>query len=188
MSDQYTLRRLRELDRRMEQTEVKEVPFASSGTAFPTGISAGRQFFRTDLGFACYYDGTRWLTVHEYSVTRFFDTPAAGTYLVAPLRGQYAPYITRRSLVIRTSATNTGANYWNITILGADGTQAATTTIDVATTAAQAASAWATTSAAPSATSTPANNAAIDLSIAATGVPSTLTGIGVTVFYRLIIT
>ena len=183
-----TERRLYALEEDAKRRKTMGETAGGSGAAFPTGISAGFRFFRTDLGFACYYDGTRWLTENEYSVGRYFDTPAAGTYIIAPLHGLYAPYITRRATVVRTSATNTAVNYWNVTILGVDSAQAATTTVDVATTAAQAASTWATGSAVPSATSTPTNNAALDLNIAATGVPSILTAIGVTVFYRLIIT
>ena len=158
------------------------------GTSFPGSPSSSARFFRTDLGFECYYDGTRWLTVHEYSVGRQFDTPAAGTYVIAPFHITYAPYITRVVRIIATSATNNGTNYWTIAILGANSTQGATTTVDSANTSAQSANAWATTGSAPSATATPANNAALDISITATLAPSTLTAVGVTIYYRLIIT
>ena len=186
MSDPL-IQQLRSADRRLSMTEVIEKPL-SVGTAFPTGIAAGFLFFRTDLGFLCFYDGTRWLTVHEYSVNWTYSAPAAGTYIMAVLRQDYAPYITRRATAVLTGITNTGANYWTITILGANATQSATTTIDVANTSAQGASVWASGSAAPSSTSTPANAAAIDVQVAATGAPTVLPTLAITVYYRLIVT
>ncbi len=45
-----------------------------SDTAFPVsaditgGLQASDRFFRTDLGWACYYDGARWLTVQEFQM------------------------------------------------------------------------------------------------------------------------
>lgn len=157
------------------------------GAAFPTSPTSGDLFFRTDLGWLCFFDGTRWLTAHEYTASETRTAIGAGTYVIGPLRQDYSPYITRVARLINVGVTNTGAAFWTITILGANATQAATTTIDVATTAAQTASTWATADSAPSATAVPANKAALDFSLVATGAPSNINTIVVTVHYRLIV-
>src|SRR3990167_1593521 len=40
----------------------------SSGTSMPGTPSSNQRVTRTDLGYDYFYDGTRWLTVEEYSV------------------------------------------------------------------------------------------------------------------------
>lgn len=88
------------------------------------GLQTGDRFFRTDLGFACYYDGTRWLTTHEYSVTLtpfgLNPLPFAGagpnTILLAALRTDVRAYYTRMALYMFTNTTNNAANYWVVTV------------------------------------------------------------------------
>ena len=38
------------------------------GTSMPSSPATGDRFFRTDLGFECYYDGTRWLTTNVFTI------------------------------------------------------------------------------------------------------------------------
>jgi hypothetical protein len=165
------------------------------GTAFPAtadlpgGLQANDRFYRTDIGWLCYYDGTRWLTVHEYAISSGLRTTVgAGTFVIGPLRQDYVSYFTRITRLINTGATNTGANYWTITVLGANAAQSSTSSIDVATTAAIAGSTWATNDSAPSATALPANNNGLDFSCVATGAPSSLGSLVLTVYFRLVIT
>lgn len=181
------LKRLAFLEKQARAPRAEAI-ISGAGTSFPASPATNQLFYRTDLDWLCYYDGTRWLTVHEYAASETRTALGAGTYVIGPLRQDYAPYVTRVARLINTGATNTGANYWTITVLGANATQAATTNIDVATTAAQAASTWATSDSAPSATATPANNAAFDFSLVATGAPSNLGTIVLVVHYRLIVT
>lgn len=177
-----------DLGRRVGQTEATEKNFAG-GSQFPTGISAGFLFYRTDLGWLCYYDGTRWLTENEFSLSSGLRVaPAPGTYVIGPLRQDYDPYITRVERLINTGATNNGSNWVQITVLGASANQGATTSIDVANTSAQSGNTWATNGSAPSATNVPANNAALDFTIANSGSPSNLQNLVLNVFYRLIVT
>ena len=56
----------------MPWQQIASVSFAlngiGSGTSFLLSPSAGDRYFGTDLGWLCYYAGTRWLTMHEYAV------------------------------------------------------------------------------------------------------------------------
>lgn len=188
MSDIATLRRIEKIDRTLERLQTVERGMAG-GTAFPASPPTGFLFYRSDLGLLCYYDGTRWLTVDQFTITSDrLLTPAAGTIIVAPFRGGFAPYITRRDTLLLTGATNTGANYWTISLVGASANQGATSAIDSMNTSALAGATWSTTGAAPSTSATPANNAALDLSLTATGAPSLLAQLVVTLTYRLIVT
>src|SRR5689334_21629200 len=76
------------------------------GTAFPSSPAVNWRFFRTDLGFACYYDGAQWLSAHEYalqSVPYTPTVPSAAFYTVgepanlgyAAPRTDYSLYMTR---------------------------------------------------------------------------------------------
>lgn len=101
------------------------------GTAFPAsadlpgGLQTNDRFYRTDLGFLCFYDGTRWLTAHEYSESIL---PSAG--IAAPLpdasyvnnqsvafnasRSDYGIYFTRAHAWMFVATTNNGSNYWEL--------------------------------------------------------------------------
>lgn len=188
MSDLQTLRRIEQIERTLERLQTVERPMAG-GTAFPSTPPTGFLFFRSDLGWLCYYDGTRWLTENEFSLSSGLRAaPTPGTYVIGPLRQDYDPYITRVERLINTGATNNGSNWVQITVLGASANQGATTTIDVANTSAQSGNTWATNGSTPSATAVPANNAALDFSIANSGSPSNLQNLVLNVFYRLIVT
>lgn len=117
------------------------------GTAFPTtghdgaAVQAGARFFRTDLGFACYYDGTRWLTAEEfqcdlppYSRNALpFAGAGATTVLLAPQRTDYATYYERAKAYLDVLTTNDGANYWAFSLLlGASTVWTANTSGDAA--------------------------------------------------------
>lgn len=188
MTDPTLLRDIAQLrtDFKALQTRERGTP---SGTAFPSAPTTGSMFYRTDLNLLCYYDGTRWLTVHEYAISSGLRTTVgAGTFVIGPLRQDYVSYFTRITRLINTGATNTGANYWTITLLGANAAQSSTSNIDVATTAAIAGSTWATNDSAPSATALPSNNNGLDFSCVATGAPSALGSLVLTVYFRLVVT
>lgn len=115
----------RDMRRDMDQVQVVERPFTGYGSSFPSSPATGRTFFRTDLGFECYYDGTRWLTVHEYSLAlaggntlnTLLDFSASDSFAyVMRLRTDYAPYFTRCAITTRVSTTNNGTNNWTVGI------------------------------------------------------------------------
>jgi len=182
----------RDLDRRLYTIEKKNNRYPETGypvvSTFPTGISSGFICYRSDLTWLCYYDGTRWLTTHEYPVSVIQVSAGAGTYVIGVIRQDYAPYVTRVIRHINVGVTNNGSNYWTVTVLGVNATQSASTNVDIATTAAQTASTWATSDGAPSVTAVPANKAVFDFSLTATGAPSVIPAIVMSVHYRLIVT
>lgn len=91
-----------------------------SGTAFPASPATGDRFWRSDLGFACFYDGTRWLTAHEYEcdLQQFalnpmpYNTAAVNALLVSPSRTDRSYYVTRARAYVYVNTTNNGTNFW----------------------------------------------------------------------------
>jgi hypothetical protein len=89
----------------------------ASGTSNPGSPSSGDLFFRTDLGFLIYYDGTRWLSMHEMVVAAnnsgvglsATGEPAGSRGAV---RSDYGIYLTRWAVTTFVSTTNTGSAYW----------------------------------------------------------------------------
>jgi hypothetical protein len=178
-------RRLRDIQDRLTVRQPETA--GGAGTAFPTGIAAGFMFFRTDLGFLCYYDGTRWLTVHEYSATLVpYGRSAqpysggAGTLLIYPVRTDYVAYYTRAKAYLDVLTTNNGTNFWSFTLtVGATAAWAFNTSADAAGTALNKED---TTGGVTAGTTF----AKLDVS-SKTGAPGTL-AINVTYWYRLIVT
>ena len=100
----------------------------AASSDFPVSPSAGDQYFRTDLGLDCYYDGTRWLTKNEYAENTFesdtdgllYDSTGSTYYVGAGivLSVTYPVYITRVASIIFVTDTNDGSNYWNLLLYG----------------------------------------------------------------------
>lgn len=128
MSDRNTediLRRVRALEQWRDRNKV-EVPYGFGvGTSFPTSPVTGQRFFRSDLGWLCYYDGTRWLTVHEYEadltwyqrVTLPYTGVANATLLFGPMRTDHNYYYTRGKVYMEVATTNNGSNYWTCALV-----------------------------------------------------------------------
>jgi hypothetical protein len=106
------------------------------GTAFPAsadlpgGLQDGDRFYRSDLGWPCYYDlaNTRWLTAFEMSAD-FTPNPLAAApttaapndLLLAPMRQDYNILITRMAAVAFVSTTNNGSNYYELQLRTSSG-------------------------------------------------------------------
>lgn len=101
------------------------------GTANPTdapgGLLAGDRFFRTDLGFALFYDGTRWLSIQEYHAvfSNYVFGVAQGTAYGGGVpqamcriitRTDLQLYFTRFTLLLNCSVAQTAANNWRLNI------------------------------------------------------------------------
>lgn len=179
--------------RRLRHVETFERE-SMGGSAFPTGISTGFRFFRTDLGWWCYYDGTRWLTAHEYTAFILINTAAVSTTNFtsigpAELRTDYAPYITRCVVSYNVAATNNGSNYWTIDIRGINAAYTVATTIHTTNTSAATAGTWNQNDAAPSTSATPSNRSRLDILLTKTaGTPGNISCPSAMVYYRLIVT
>lgn len=118
MQDLY--RRLYDLAERLGRLERVDRALTGAGTAFPSSPDTNTRFFRTDLGFECYYDGTRWLTAHEYQAD-FQQYELAPPYsavsdpLMFAVPGDYnSLYVTRAHARLLVNTTNNGSNYWSV--------------------------------------------------------------------------
>lgn len=102
----------------------------SSGTAFPANPSTNLRFFRTDVGLDCYYDGTRWLTTGEYTLT-LYERATLGSSVAHDfvVRDNYTPYYTRVLMTTSVATTNNSTNYWSVFVQGLNLAISATTTI-----------------------------------------------------------
>lgn len=111
-----------------------------AGTAFPGSPATGQRWFRTDLGWLCYYDGTRWLTAHEYAesldwASNIADPLPDASYvnnqsiMFNVSRSDYGVYFTRAEVWMFVTTTNNTSNYWVLeltntgTVCGAFSTQ-----------------------------------------------------------------
>ncbi len=159
------------------------------GTSFPASPATDSRFYRTDLGFECFYDGTRWLTVDEYQMvlTPYAINPppystAPQTILLVPSRSDRNYYFTRARAYLFVSPTNTGSAYWSLEFRNNAGT-----------------SIWSFNTSAAAAGEIMPENAAINTSIGATnyfylyiatktGSPSNITAANFTAWYRLVVT
>ncbi len=158
---------------------------ANKGTTFPTGIAAGDTFFRTDLMMWCVYDGTRWLTAHEYTAGIYLQATGANSVAVHELRQDYAPYVMRVAIGYQVITTNNGTNYWTIAVSSVNAAYSASTSLRSITTAAVAANSWNNSDAAVGLA--PADRARFQIVLTQTMLPGLITAIA-TITYRLIIT
>lgn len=92
------------------------------GTSFPQTASVGQKFYRTDLNWLCFYDGTRWLTCHEYVEMFSFQDRFAGSTTnpqvsgYVAIRSDHQIYITKVAGSSLVLSSNDGSNYWSGTI------------------------------------------------------------------------
>lgn len=105
------------------------------GVSFPGSPVSGDKFYRTDLNWLCFYDGTRWLTCHEYTIS--FNYTGAhpsgnGSALLAFRAGMpsdYAAYFTNAYISVEAGSSNhNGSNYTTLSLytLGATNTTSVT--------------------------------------------------------------
>ncbi len=160
------------------------------GTSFPGSPATNDLYFRTDLGWWCYYDGARWLTCHEYCaiLQQLFLQSSNWLSSSCEVRQDYAPYISRVTISTRVNTTNNGSHYWSVQVRGINLAYGAATSIHTFTTASDTVDTIVQRDATPSATATPANDIRLDYAFQKTGSPGTLDCWGAAVFYRLIVT
>lgn len=191
MADVETTKALRALASRLGRQEAKSGGFLS-GAAFFAAPLAGTLFFRTDLGFLCYYDGTRWLTVHEYVLPLVPNraTVAVNTIWDTTIRIDYAVYLTRVALTTNVATTNNSTNFWTVTLQGVNLALSAATTFYNPNTGTTPDTAGVETDhggTVSAGNATPTNRQFLRASVGKTLTPGNLT-ISCTVSYRLIIT
>lgn len=165
-----------------------------SGTTFPASPGTGQQFFRTDLGLECYYDGTRWLTKNEYAVSLNGSQGAWTATTVSSLmtvndQSQSGMWITRfLANTFILSGTSNGSNYFTVQLQSADAADVAHTNLGSSfTTASDAVNTHVKHTVVVGAAVNTAHTY-ISPALTKTGTPGSLYFFGSTVFYRLIVT
>lgn len=162
-----------------------------SGTSFPVSPATNDRFFRTDLGYLCYYDGTRWLTVNEYS-SSIYDNETFGssdsTEAQLALSNTHNVYIKRLLCVVSVETTNNGSNYWTLSLIGGAQNYATETTFATMTTAAISADNYAAIEADASTNVDATNNKLWYIYLDKSGSPGDITLFSFTIHYRKIIT
>jgi hypothetical protein len=184
-----TLTRLMDLDGGAKRLSLDSgTVMSTGGTAFPGSPSAGDRFYRTDLNMMAEYDGTQWLSVHEYAGTwdKAVTSAASSAPVVSRVRTDYEPYFTRVAISTYVEVTNNGTNYWTVSLRGANGSYGSTTTIYTFSTISDSAD-TVTDHEGDATTADPTNNVFVDVLCAKTGNPGDLT-IYTTYYYRLILT
>lgn len=111
----------------------------AEGTSFPASPGTSDKFYRNDLNLLCYFDGTRWLTVEEYSLPGTCDelVPLTSTgstnYKRSPVGSTFAIYLTRWSVSWQTISASTSANYWTVALVSVDSSGSESTLATVST-------------------------------------------------------
>jgi hypothetical protein len=119
----------------------------SSGSSNPGAPATNDLFYRTDLKLLIVYDGTRWLTVGEYSLNTYFDGvfPATNTsdgIVRGTVPGDYAIYLTKGTITTFVNTTNDATKYWTIALASIDAANAVIATISNHSTQSDTASNW----------------------------------------------
>lgn len=191
MSDATTQHRLAALEQQINKLlgRGQGLPsFSANPASWPNFVP----IFRRDVGFAVYYDGTRWLSVHEEeSALPPITVAANGNQIIVPHRTDFNPYITRVGVAWFVATTNSAASYWAF-LLRSVTTSAygGATNIHSDNTSGGAANTWSIGSAVPSTTQVPGTTYAFDISYSkagGTGTPGNLT-IAASIWWRHIVT
>jgi hypothetical protein len=158
-----------------------------SGTAFPGASSTGDVFFRTDLGLLCFFDGTRWLTVHQYSSEMAGVTLTVGTTgNFSRTRSDFALWFDRIAITSRVNTTNNASNYWTVKVRSYNPVVSAFIDILTFDTSGDTVATYTDHSAVPT-TQNPANYGFEGINAAVTLAPGSI-NLYMTCFYRLIVT
>lgn len=189
MSDISTQKQILNISQQLERLRKADAGIPS-GTSFPVSPPTDMLFYRTDLDFQCFFDGTRWLTVAEYPyvILPFQTFSAASTFTDVLIRTDFAPYVTRVVTATAVTAPNSAVSNWLITIQGINTARAAGSTIETFDTSLDTAGVQTLRDNVP-ASSVPTNRTylrCIGQKNGATGTPGNMT-ISHTIYTRLIV-
>lgn len=95
-----------------------------SGTSNPGSAASGDRYYRSDLGLAIKYDGTRWVCMcpHELVIqtkdavayTGISATTDPIARILVPYKGTYGLYMERWEFVSIVVTTNDGTKFWGL--------------------------------------------------------------------------
>jgi hypothetical protein len=111
------------------------------GTSNPASPYTNQRFFRTDLGYAIYYDGTRWLTEQEFEFVWIGGiegtqpiTATNGSVPRAVVPNDWGIYLTKFVFKMMVQTTNDATRYWTADLIPVSLTNVALTTLKSAST------------------------------------------------------
>lgn len=89
------------------------------GTAFPATPAAGDRFYRTDRKVEYEYDGTRWLSVQQFTVSMIPrvipPVSATSTMAVLPLHTDRDVFVEAIDIITHVTGANDASNRWDYT-------------------------------------------------------------------------
>lgn len=158
------------------------------GSDFPASPVTNQQFFRTDLGFDCYWDGTRWLTKQRYRAAEMNrDAQANAEERNILLKDtNWDIYMTQVSVNTYVDTTNNTSDYWTVEVQGHNLARSAESVFYSVNTAADSANTW-TDHSGTATDASPTNQVEIIYDVSSNGTPGAL-NCRVQVYYRYIIT
>lgn len=109
-----------------------------TGTDIPSGLRVGDRYFRTDLLLECVYDGTRWITAHNWTVPILIPNRSpisVNTTWVTRIRNDFDLYVERVDCSTVVQTTNNGSNFWTMVFQGINPTITGSANVWVPTTA-----------------------------------------------------
>ena len=163
----------------------------AGGTAFPANPNTGQQFFRTDLGWWCYWNGTYWLTCHEYTLGSMMTQStctATTTLTYGVLRSDYQLYGVRIDLMVNATSLQDASNYWTITPRMINAAYSASSSLGTRTTTGITTGTAVTYPITITNPTNAANKYWFDVSFAKTGSAGNLANVSVNFAYKLIVT
>ena len=86
-----------------------------SGSSFPTPSFTGQLFYRSDLEYWCFWNGSYWLTVDEYVADLILSYYSSSTWVPGQaIKSDYNIFVTKININYMVGATNNASNYWDI--------------------------------------------------------------------------
>lgn len=86
------------------------------GTSFPASPVTGMRWERTDLNLLCYYDGTRWLTVQQYTLSAATADLPTTSYQSHILGFEGPLFVCEAFWSRRASTPQSPSNYWDASL------------------------------------------------------------------------
>lgn len=105
---------------------------AMSGATNPAQPAYGnnRPFFRIDLGWWIFYDGTRWLTCQEFACDLgTVGNNTVGLLAFTRIRRDYTAFVTRVAITTQVNNTNNASHYYTVEVQSLNTDQTAATTL-----------------------------------------------------------
>lgn len=159
-----------------------------AGTSFPGSPTTGQEFFRTDLGFDCFWNGTYWVTKDLFTASMsVLNASANGSGGGVALWNTYQFYVERVIFQIKCVGTQDATNYWTVYARSINNGYSAATTIYSFVTTGLSPNIFYDKSGVPTVRTDATNKYWLDIAYNKTNSPGDIGLLFCTFFYRLIV-